>query len=203
MGLNWKVLQPACKSGAWLVCTDSCTQLCEEQGWLLSAPLPGIVLSKVWQGWLGSLNMCPEAATAWRGWEEERGTGGKAEQWVGCHLLTWPRSLQTCNVIILSHGVTVDSHGLWRISCIHLSLWHLEQLVLHISAQPPCACHYLNLHSMLLSAAFTMLVEACQQRKKSSGFLSILQVFTINLSVLDRILPVKFQVSDSNMKIWI
>lgn len=31
----------------------------------------------------------------------------------------------------------------------------------------------------------------------------MLQIFAVNLSVLDRILPVKFQVSDRNMEMWI
>jgi len=57
---------------------------------------------------------------------------------------------------------------------------------------------------VLFSAAFATLLKVCQQHEQSGGFLSILQVFTINLLVLDRILAVKFQVRDGNMKkrIW-
>jgi len=57
--------------------------------------------------------------------------------------------------------------------------------------------------SVILSAAFTMPEKVCQQQRSNSGFLSMLQIFAVNLSVLDRILPVKFQVSDRNMEMWI
>lgn len=115
-----------------------------------------------------------------------------------CHPPQEPADFQCIHF----HGVAADSRGLWRICGIHLfSRWHLVRLVLHISALPPCACHFLKPRSMLLSAAFTTVVKVCQQQQKSSSFLSVWQAFTINLSVLDRILPVKFQVSDRNTKI--